>query len=207
MPLVKELHIKKGLLLLWEITEDPDQLQKYYPVLTADERFKALKHKKRQIEWLAIRLMLIHIGFEDVNIEYNDHGQPYISHPDYKYISISHSDSLAGILLHQEVKVGLDIESFDRHFIHVERKYLSPAELEMAQKEKKRHCLFWCAKEAVYKTAGIPGIHFVDQIELESVQPTYLNARLRTPDKAHTYRLNYFEYHRHFIVYIVDHKS
>ncbi|HKJ40584.1 MAG TPA: 4'-phosphopantetheinyl transferase superfamily protein [Sunxiuqinia sp.] len=206
MPLVKEIHIKKGLLLLWEITEKPDQLQKHYPVLTSDKRYKAFKHKKRQIEWLAIRLMLIHIGFENVNIRYNDHGQPYITHPHYKHISISHSDTLAGIILHEEVKVGLDIESFDRNFIQVERKYLSPVELEMTQQEEKWHCLFWCAKEAVFKTAGQPGIHFTDQIAINSINPGSINAKLKTNKHEKSYRLNYFEYQRHFIVYAIDRK-
>ncbi len=203
MPLAKEIHIDEGLLLLWELDEDLDWLKTQFPLLETDQTFQTLKNKKRQQEWLTVKMMLKHIGCNDLKVYYNDNGQPQIKHLNYQHISISHSNQLAGIFLHPHRAVGLDIESLTRNFSVIEKKYLSSAEIELANQNKKWHCLFWCAKEAVYKIAGIPGIHFADQISVAPEQNNQLAAALKTPDCYQTFRLNYFEHNGQFIVYLV----
>lgn len=203
MPLAKEVDIDEGLLLLWELDEDLDWLMSQFPLLETDQTFQSLKNKKRQQEWLTVKMMLRHIGCNDLKVYYNGNGQPQIKHDNYQHISISHSNQLAGILLHPHRRVGLDIESLNRNFSGIERKYLSPREIELAHQNEKWHCLFWCAKEAVYKIAGIPGIHFADQISVAPKQNNLLTAELKTPDCHQIFQLNYFEYNGQFVVYLV----
>lgn len=203
MPLAKEIHIDEGLLLLWELDEDLDWLKEQFPSLETDQTFQTLKNKKRQQEWLTVKMMLKYIGCNDLKVYYNGNGQPQIKHAHYHHISISHSNQLAGIFLHPSKPVGLDIESLNRNFSGIEKKYLSPAEIELTRQNEKWHCLFWCAKEAVYKIAGIPGIHFIDQISVSPAQNNQLAAELKTPDCHQIFRLNYFEYNGQFIVYLV----
>ena len=203
MPLAKEIHINEGLLLLWELSEDLDWLKAQFPWLETDETFHSLKNKKRQQEWLTVKMMLKHIGCSDLKVYYASNGQPKINHTHYQHISISHSSQLAGIILHANQPVGLDIESTSRNFSGIEKKYLSPKEIELAHQNRNWHCLFWCAKEAVYKIAGIPGIHFANQIALVPEQNDQLTAELKTPDQHHLFRLNYFEHNGQFIVYLI----
>ncbi|WP_339737717.1 4'-phosphopantetheinyl transferase superfamily protein [uncultured Sunxiuqinia sp.] len=202
MPLAKEVHIEEGLLLLWELDEDLEWLKMQFPLLETDQTFQTLKNKKRQQEWLTVKMMLRHIGCNDLKVYYNENGQPQIKHVNYQHISISHSHQLAGIFLHPYRRVGLDIESLNRNFLGIERKYLSPAEIELAQQNEKWHCLFWCAKEAVFKIAGIPGIHFVDQISVSPKQNSQLAAELKTVNCHQSFQLNYFEHNGHFVVYL-----
>ena len=203
MPLILEKHIDKGLLLLWELTEDLEWFKNQFPHLVDDDTFKQLRNEKRQKEWLAVKMMLKHLGCTDLNHFYNEAGQPQLHHPKFKKISISHSSQLAGILIHPNQEVGLDLESLDRNFKSIERKYLSPKEIELAQKTAENYALFWCAKEAVYKTAGIPGISFSTQILLELNQQNKLTAKLLTPELTKTYEISYFEYKNQLVVYLL----
>lgn len=207
MPLIKELHIENGSLLLWEITEELEWLKDQFPQLASDPTFKELKNQKRQKEWLAIKMMLKQIGCDDYKVDYNSNGKPHIKHPYYKHISISHAHTLAGILVHQKASVGLDIESFNRDFFFVENKYLSPTEIVEAYQGENRHCLFWCAKEAVYKSAGIPGLHFSTQIELSLNGKNDIMARVFNEKTTKDYQLSYFRFMEHYIVYLVDHEQ
>lgn len=204
MPLIKEIHIGKGLLLLWEITEELEWLEQQFPHLASDETFISLKNKKRQREWLAVKMMLKHIGCKDFNVYYNENYQPQINHKSYPYISISHSKKMAGILIHPTNSVGLDIESLDRNFIQVEKKYLSTKEIELAHQAENRHCLFWCAKEAIYKMAGIPGLHFAEQIILNVTNKNELIAELIADKKNNTFQLDYIQYDRQLVVFLID---
>ena len=204
MALIKELHIGKGRLLLWEITEELEWLKTQFPELADDPTFKALKNLKRQKEWLTIKMMLKLIGCKDFRVRYNENGKPHINHHYYGHVSISHSHTLAGIFVHPDYTVGLDIESFNRDFIFVEKKYLSPTELKTAYEEENGHCLFWCAKEAVYKLVGIPGLHFSTQIELSMNGDYTILARLKGTETERNYLLNYFEFMEHYVVYLID---
>jgi len=202
MPLVKEIHIDEGLLVLWELTEELDWLKAQMPSLQKDLTFQSLKSKKRQQEWLSVKMMLKHIGCSDLTVLYASNGQPQINHPRYQHISISHSNQLAGIFLHPNQQVGLDIESISRNYSGVKKKYLSPEEIELTNQNKNWDCLFWCAKEAVYKIAGIPGIHFATQISLVPEQNNQLTAELKTPNHRQLFRLSYFKHCGQFIVYV-----
>jgi phosphopantetheinyl transferase len=204
MPIIKEIHIEKGLLLLWEIVEELDWLKQHFPFLATDKTFNSLKNIKRQKEWLAVKMMLRQIGCDDFKVYYNEKGQPQIKHHFYKNISISHSHEIAGIFLHPNKPVGLDIESLNRNFVQVQKKYLTAKEIELANQVENGNCLFWGAKEAVYKAAGIPGLHFATQIMLNFNSTNQLTATLITGTKAKTFHLNYFEQMKHLIVYLTD---
>ena len=202
MPIIKEIHIEKGLLLLWEITEELDWLKQHFPFLATDKTFNSLKNAKRQKEWLAVKMMLRQIGCEDFKVHYNEKGQPQIQHHYYKNVSISHSHEIAGIYLHPNKHVGLDIESLHRNFFRAQKKYLTAREIELAGKTEHGNCLFWGAKEAVYKAAGVPGLHFATQIALDITPGNQLTATLSTSAGTKTFHLDYFEENQHLIVYL-----
>jgi hypothetical protein len=44
---------------------------------------------------------------------------------------------------------------------------LSPTELQDAGNNLTKHCVYWCAKEALYKIDGKKGLHFSNQLNIE----------------------------------------
>ncbi len=204
MPLLKEIEFKDGLLVLWEIKEDVDSLLEECSEIDFGEGFQKLKNSKRQKEWLAVRLILKHIGCQDISVNYNQNNQPTIKHSKYQHVSISHSNKLAGVLLHKNHAVGLDIESTDRDFRKVAHKFMNDEELELASKYENGLALFWCVKEAVYKAAGIPGVHFSTQIQIKKVDQSNVFADFYSEEKEKEYKIIFFNYDDQLIAYLVD---
>ena len=202
MPHLKTVKIQDGILLLWEMSEPVSSLITQFPEALTDPGFIKITSYKRQQEWLAIRALLQVAGCKAEQLIYSETGQPRINHPEYSWISISHSDKLAGLFLHQLRPVGLDIENINRNFTRVEKKYLSPEEQLLAGTIPNAHGLFWCIKEAVYKAAGIPGILFADQIRISSDKENKLTAKLIFRDE-HPFLMNFLEIGEQLIVYVI----
>lgn len=204
MPLLRSINIENGLLLIWELTETAEALAAGYPEVQNDPVLSRITSLKRQQEWVAIRALLYAANCKPDQLSYTEAGQPLINHPEYKSISISHSDKLAGLLLHRAKGAGLDIESANRNFRRVEHKYLSPEESRLALSVPNGHGLFWCIKEAVYKAAGIAGIHFSGQIRISLNKTNKPIVRLLTESEQH-YELVHFEIGGQIIVYAIPH--
>ena len=164
MPFLDEIKIDEGKLFLWEITEPIETMLKLGRDFTRETKFLGIKNEKRQLEWLAVRLLLQQAGCDNEQISYTENGRPCIRNSSFQSISISHSNKLAGVFLHPKEHCGLDIESADRDFGRIEKKYLSAEESALASQTENGLGWFWCIKEAVYKAAGIAGIVFNQQI-------------------------------------------
>lgn len=167
MPFLDKIKIDEGELFLWEITEPIETLLKLGQDFTREVKFIGIKNEKRQKEWLAVRLLLQQAGCSNEQISYTENGKPCIRNSAFQSISISHSNKLAGVFLHPKEHCGLDIESADRDFGRVEKKYLSEEESALASRTEDGLGWFWCIKEAVYKAAGIDGIVFNKQIQIQ----------------------------------------
>ncbi|MCW0481990.1 4'-phosphopantetheinyl transferase family protein [Gaoshiqia sediminis] len=203
MPLLEKISVFDGLLLIWELTETPEELRILIPEALSDKAFSLLTNPKRRKEWLAVRLLLREVECSPAHISYTEIGRPQIEHEHFHQISISHSDKLAGVFLHPSKTIGLDIENADRDFVRVEKKYLSPKEMELARTIPNGHGLFWGIKEAAYKAAGIPGIHFARQIQVGISDEKQLSATL-TADKTQNFRVHQFQFNRQLIVCLID---
>lgn len=203
MPLLEKIPVFDGLLLIWELTETPEELGIMIPEALSDKTFSLLTNPKRRKEWLAVRLLLREIECSPAQISYTETGGPQIDHAYFHQISISHSDKLAGVFLHRSKIIGLDIENADRDFVRIEKKYLSPEEMKLARTIPNGHGLFWGIKEAAYKAAGIPGIHFAQQIQVGFDHKKQLSAIL-TADKTQHFQVHHFQLNRQLIVCLID---
>ena len=207
MPLVKEIEFNNGLLVLWEISEDLETLLGLCSGIRLEDEFDQLKNTRRKKEWLAIRLILKHSGCSDTSISYNDINQPMINHSKYQHISISHSKKLAGVLFHKSKPAGLDIESTDRDLKKIAHKYMSNDELKIASTLDNGLTLFWCIKEAIYKVAGVPGIHFSTQIKVTKIARPNIFAKFHSKERIKDYKLNFLSYKDQLITYVIDHEQ
>ncbi|MGE4587453.1 MAG: 4'-phosphopantetheinyl transferase superfamily protein [Mangrovibacterium sp.] len=202
MPLTQTIPLEGGLLLLREMTEDSEQLLSGFPETGSLPPRLISGSKKRKKEWLAIRALLREAGCSPEQLSYSPSGKPHLSHPCYRHISISHSDRLAGLLLQQKLPAGLDIENRSRNFLRVEHKYLSQEEQWLARTIPDGHGLFWCIKEAVYKAAGITGLHFASQIGIRQNKNGKLHAWADAPEeqRLRLFRLLFLETGEQLIV-------
>lgn len=208
MPLFKTIAIPDGQIGIWQLTETAAGLLPFFSAEElADPTFRQYTHEKRKVEWLAIRLVLKRMIGPDFSISYSGTGKPILHHRAYKHLSISHSRDFAAVMIHEYLDVGLDIESMNRNYLPVEKRYLSETELTEVNRNTQLHCLYWCAKEAIFKLVPENGIEFRDQIHISSFDPRHANeftALFTSGTEQRHYRLHFQTFDDHGLVWVVN---
>jgi 4'-phosphopantetheinyl transferase len=168
--LIRNEIIEEDCLLgIWEITETRDQL---LSMLSAENKEKAytylrdIKSKKRQLEWLSIRLVLQILTNDNKTVKHTSQGQPFLSDNSYQ-ISISHSKDYAVVLLHKHKKVGVDIENFSDRILKIEKRFISDDEYIDPDNRTLHLILHWCAKETLYKLMDSTKIIFKEHLHIQ----------------------------------------
>jgi phosphopantetheinyl transferase len=181
-----------------------------YALLDLDE-FAAARGltAKREIERQAA-LHVVRTVLQQANLAilYEESGRPFLS--EGPFISISHSyNKLAMLFSHTTERVGIDIEKVREKILSIKGKFLSEEELEALEGAPvEQYTLYWCAKEAVYKAAGISGLIFAEQLLVEpfsfSAQGGNIILQLRTDKFSKVYRLAYHLLDNFALVYTIN---
>ena len=207
MPLFKSIAVPDGLLSVWQITEPSGELISFFtPEEIEDQDFQKFTYEKRKTEWLATRALLKQMIGSAFQISYTESGKPLLNHPVYPHISISHSRDFVSILIHQYQAVGIDIESMNRNYAPIRKRYLSEIELEHVNESPLLQCIYWCAKEAVFKLVEEKGIDFRKQIEVIAFDPqqnTFL-ARFLSGNQEIIYQLQHTTFNEHCMVWVCN---
>jgi len=189
MPLFKTIPITGGLIGVWELTEKPEDL---FPEFTteelADPAFQQYSYDKRKVEWLATRILLKQLIGPDFSISYSEHGKPILNHPKFKHLN-----------------VGLDIENQNRNYNPIMKRYLSEAEMKHAGNNPLLQCLYWCAKEAIFKLVPEDGIEFKEQILISPFDPateTQFGARFISGNNETEYQLHFSNFLDQCLVWV-----
>ena len=135
-------------------------------LLTAQDIASAsrFQNEERRTEHLAWRRIVRRELGRGVGIEYDAVGAPTVDVPNI-YISVSHSGSVVAVAIGDE-RVGVDVERVHRCFDRVQSRYMSGAEAVLSDVEWWPAAV-WCAKEAMYKYYGIPGVALVGDLVVE----------------------------------------
>jgi 4'-phosphopantetheinyl transferase len=172
MPL-KEIQVHEGKLALWHILETGNELERLLsargrPDLIPDPLFRS---EKRNLEWMAARLVMLSMAGQEGNIIYDLKGKPHLS-GDKGFISISHSLPYAGIYHHPSLHVGVDLEVLNPKIHRIRSKFVNSSEDTWISKtdDLKALYLVWAAKEAVFKMIGGGGILFSEHLEVLPVK-------------------------------------
>lgn len=167
--LIRKEIIEEGCLLgIWEITETREQLMS---MLSLENQEKASIHlsnirsKKRQLEWLSIRVVLQILTNDNKTVKHTPQGQPFLSDNSYQ-ISISHSKDYAVVLLHKYKKVGVDIENYSNRVLKIEKRFISNDEYIDSKNRIVHLILHWCAKETLYKLMDSTRIIFKEHLHV-----------------------------------------
>lgn len=134
---------------VWDIKLNPEELNKY----------RAISNNKRKCEFLSIRKSIQRLYDENEFIAYSHHGKPNLAISGHK-ISISHSRGLLGILIHDSVEVGIDLQHETPKIIKIQKRFMSDAELISSKSDEWQLLTYWCAKEAMYKYYSKGNVEF-----------------------------------------------
>ncbi|TLU99066.1 4'-phosphopantetheinyl transferase family protein [Dyadobacter luticola] len=170
MPLVhSELIGETCTLLLWKLTETEVELREMLGKSYISQELDAISHPQKVREWLASRLLIKTLaeqfGIAYVGLHKDEHGKAFLIDND-SHISITHTFDFVAVALNPFAAVGIDMEKCDEKLQRTSSKYLSVPEFEHAANEIDTLCMYWCAKEALYKLYGKKKISFKDSIRI-----------------------------------------
>jgi len=159
---------KQGIIGLWNITENTEELFEQLPTSQDMTEFEHFSHPTRQKTWLASRLLAFKTAHQfrefPKNLVKNQYNQPYFVNSSLN-ISISHTATKAVVFLHKTQKIGIDIETIHPKLRKIAHRVLSFSELEQTDSLKKI-TQFWCAKEAIYKWYAQKEVNFREDIQI-----------------------------------------
>ena len=166
-------------LLVWKITETEEQFKSQLPEsvlkIIADKHYKS---KTRRLEVMAIYALLIsYLRKPSVIINHNSNGQPLL---DGFYISISHTNGYACVLLSTQKVVAIDIEYRSDRIERIRSKFLRSDEPFTLIEQL---LLVWSAKETLYKYFSEDDLMY-NEMKVESISDSFLSMiNLKTNEK------------------------
>jgi phosphopantetheinyl transferase len=165
MPLYKEVIIKDAAVLyLWKITEDIEWFKGAVKLnLASQKRVNSMKSESHQKGFLAVRMLLQHLGYSDFDLEYDANGKPHLK--DTKCISISHSHEFSAIAVSSN-PIGIDLEQMKEKTLKIASRFMDVSHLDnLSEAEKiKKATVIWGIKESVFKIKSKEGISFLNHI-------------------------------------------
>jgi phosphopantetheinyl transferase len=165
MAFYKSIAITQGTTAyFWSISEALVDLQNACTLTSKSElRLETMKAESQQKGFLAVRMLLQHIGLSDADLSYDSNGKPHLQNG--KHISISHSH-LFSVIAISDQPVGIDIELIKEKTLKIAPRYLDVSHLEelSVADQTIKATIIWGIKEAVFKIKSQPGISFPNHI-------------------------------------------
>jgi len=153
-------ELNEATILIWHVTETEKELNAGINLASFSvERLACMKSESHRRAYLSIRHLLINLGLQDADLIYDNQGKPHLR--DGRYISISHSYDMTGVIL-GNVPVGIDIEKnrdkiklIASRFVGSEASFINPKTSSTSSLTS-----VWGAKECLYKIMGKSGMSF-----------------------------------------------
>ena len=165
MPLHKIIHINKTTTAyFWYITEDVTSLFRAVSLKdTSLFRLEGMKSEEHQRGFLAVRMLLQHLGYIDYDLTYDEAGKPHLS--DGKHISISHSHEFSCICISDEL-MGIDLEKLKDKTLRIAPRFMEVKHLENLSvlEQMEKATVVWGIKESIFKIKNEKGISFPEHI-------------------------------------------
>ena len=165
MPLHKIIHINENTTAyFWHITEDVTSLFRAVSLRdTSLFRLEGMKSEAHQKGFLAVRMLLQHLGYTDYDLTYDEAGKPHLS--DGKHISISHSHEFSCICISDEL-MGIDLEKLKEKTLKIAPRFMEVKHLENLStlEQIEKSTVIWGVKESIFKIKNEKGISFPEHI-------------------------------------------
>ena len=165
MPLHKIIHINENTTAyFWHITEDVTSLFRAVSLRdTSLFRLEGMKSEEHQKGFLAVRMLLQHLGYTDYDLTYDEAGKPHLN--DGKHISISHSHEFSCICISDEL-MGIDLEKLKEKTLKIAPRFMEVKHLENLStlEQIEKSTVIWGVKESIFKIKNEKGISFPEHI-------------------------------------------
>lgn len=165
MAFYKSIAIKPNTdIYLWKITEDFNTLFRQVQLKDVSlARLEKMKSESHQKGFLAVRMLLQHLGHSDLDLYYDAFGKPHLNGE--KHISISHSHEFSAMAI-SDKKIGIDLEKLKDKTLKIAPRYMDISQLEELSEEEKivKATIVWGIKETIFKIKNESGISFPEHI-------------------------------------------
>ena len=131
--------------------------------------------EQRRREFLTWRAMVREALGREVEIAYNELGAPQLVGR-CEQISVSHAADRVVVAIASH-RVGVDIERTNRSYSRIWDRYLMADEQTLST-DPRYPAAAWCAKEAIYKWAGIRELSF-EEVRIICYTPERITAQIR----------------------------
>lgn len=173
MPLYRIYKEKDLTVGVWKVDETVEQLRSMFHHFSIyEEGFSRFSSKKRQQEWLAIRVLLKELCGEEKEIMYHPSGKPYLKDGS-ACISFSHTHGYVAVALHPFAEVGVDIEQYGTRVQRVASRFIREDERVSVEAEDEVYVLLlhWSAKETMFKLMEEEAVDFIEHLRIVPFQP------------------------------------
>ncbi len=167
MPLIKiDITTNSGW-ALWCIKETEAELAS---LLKSQDYELEFRNPVKKLEWLGSRMLAEKVA-KDLSIPFagiakNEVGKPYIKNSN-AHISVSHSYPYVAVQISLMGNVGIDIEKPASKICKVANRVFNKNERLDAGDSLEKNCIYWCAKEALYKIYSKRGLSYADNLHIE----------------------------------------
>lgn len=170
MPLYTTKTVNKTTkVLIWKISESFEELSFGIDLTESNQnRVDSMKSELHQRGFLSVRHLLKEVGLVDHDLVYDEFGKPHLKNG--KHISITHSFTFSGIIISDEVPVGIDIEMQRDKILKIAHKFTPFQEYKTIANHSalvSKLTIVWGAKESLYKIYGKKKLRFLENIYVE----------------------------------------
>jgi 4'-phosphopantetheinyl transferase len=153
---------------LWHIDESEGELLSLANI--TEPLPGTLTNPNKRLEHIAARALVKSL-MNSLNEPYrgirkDEFGKPFPASSSFQ-LSLSHSYPYVAALLDRHNSAGIDLEQFKFKLLKIAPRVLSITELENAGRDVKKHCIYWCAKEALIKIYGKKGLVLAQNLKIE----------------------------------------
>ena len=206
MPLYKNLTIDKNTkVLIWNIQESYADLSDGISLTTANQaRVDSMKSELHQRGFLSIRHLLKEVGLIDEDLVYDEFGKPHLKNG--KFISITHSFTFSGIIISEDIPVGIDIEKQRDKILKIAPKFTPFEEYKTIANVDaliSKLTIVWGAKESLYKIYGKKKLLFLHHIYIEDFKfaNEKTSGEIRFDGEVSSYTIHFLEFEGFTCVY------
>lgn len=183
-------------LAVWLIKESIDELQAMLGA--AHVCPPEITHEAKRAEWLAARVCIKYLC-ENMGISFNgvdkdENGKPLLINQANSELSISHSYPYVAAIISTRHTVGIDIEQVRDKLLKLAPRFLSEEELTQTNNEAERICLYWSAKETLFKYYSKGNVTFKKQLLIapfDFAEQGIMHGEIRMPDVNKIVELEY----------------
>ena len=173
MPLYKTITVNKTTkVLIWKISESFEELSFGIDLTKSNQnRVDRMKSELHQCGFMSVRHLLKEVDLVDSDLVYDEFGKPHLKNG--KHISITHSFTFSGIIISDDVPVGIDIEKQRDKILKIAQKFTPLQEYKTIANHSalvSKLTIVWGAKESFYKIFGKKKLRFLEHIYIEDFE-------------------------------------